>query len=162
LASSSSGFALEAFLASEEARGVAGASEEERREIASRLHEALGAVGRPLAKLGAGDVHGWLFHAVPEQFDPVDPLVPHVGPVLRALVEWSARTSGEKLERLRRELDGALPELEHALAHGHAHHHPDDDDEQPQEPYVRAAPKVGRNDPCPCGSGKKFKKCHGA
>jgi len=26
----------------------------------------------------------------------------------------------------------------------------------------RATPKVGRNDPCPCGSGKKFKKCHGA
>jgi preprotein translocase subunit SecA len=26
----------------------------------------------------------------------------------------------------------------------------------------RAAPKVGRNDPCPCGSGKKYKKCHGA
>ena len=25
---------------------------------------------------------------------------------------------------------------------------------------VRAAPKVGRNDPCPCGSGKKYKKCH--
>ena len=27
---------------------------------------------------------------------------------------------------------------------------------------VRAAAKVGRNDPCPCGSGKKYKKCHGA
>jgi preprotein translocase subunit SecA len=26
---------------------------------------------------------------------------------------------------------------------------------------VRAGPKVGRNDPCPCGSGKKFKHCHG-
>jgi uncharacterized protein len=26
----------------------------------------------------------------------------------------------------------------------------------------RAAPKVGRNDPCPCGSGRKFKHCHGA
>jgi preprotein translocase subunit SecA len=26
----------------------------------------------------------------------------------------------------------------------------------------RDASKVGRNDPCPCGSGKKFKKCHGA
>ena len=25
----------------------------------------------------------------------------------------------------------------------------------------REAPKVGRNDPCPCGSGKKYKKCHG-
>ena len=28
-------------------------------------------------------------------------------------------------------------------------------------PVVREAPKVGRNDPCPCGSGKKYKKCHG-
>ncbi len=27
---------------------------------------------------------------------------------------------------------------------------------------VRSGPKVGRNDPCPCGSGKKYKKCHGA
>ena len=27
---------------------------------------------------------------------------------------------------------------------------------------VHAGPKVGRNDPCPCGSGKKYKKCHGA
>jgi len=26
---------------------------------------------------------------------------------------------------------------------------------------VREAPKIGRNDPCPCGSGKKYKKCHG-
>ena len=29
-------------------------------------------------------------------------------------------------------------------------------------PVRRDAPKVGRNDPCPCGSGKKFKKCCGA
>jgi preprotein translocase subunit SecA len=29
-----------------------------------------------------------------------------------------------------------------------------------QDP-VRVGPKVGRNDPCPCGSGKKFKACHG-
>jgi SEC-C motif domain protein len=29
------------------------------------------------------------------------------------------------------------------------------------KPIVREEPKVGRNDPCPCGSGKKFKKCHG-
>jgi preprotein translocase subunit SecA len=27
---------------------------------------------------------------------------------------------------------------------------------------ARAGQKVGRNDPCPCGSGKKYKKCHGA
>ena len=29
-------------------------------------------------------------------------------------------------------------------------------------PVTREAPKVGRNDPCPCGSGRKFKKCCGA
>jgi yecA family protein len=28
-----------------------------------------------------------------------------------------------------------------------------------QQPYERETPKVGRNDPCPCGSGKKYKKC---
>jgi preprotein translocase subunit SecA len=28
-------------------------------------------------------------------------------------------------------------------------------------PFVRAMPKVGRNEPCPCGSGRKFKHCHG-
>jgi SEC-C motif-containing protein len=33
---------------------------------------------------------------------------------------------------------------------------------QAQPPAVRSAPKVGRNDPCPCGSGKKYKKCCGA
>ena len=27
--------------------------------------------------------------------------------------------------------------------------------------FVRQGPKVGRNEPCPCGSGKKFKQCHG-
>lgn len=27
------------------------------------------------------------------------------------------------------------------------------------EPYRRAEPRIGRNDPCPCGSGRKFKKC---
>jgi preprotein translocase subunit SecA len=28
-------------------------------------------------------------------------------------------------------------------------------------PFVRAGAKVGRNDPCPCGSGRKYKQCHG-
>jgi SEC-C motif-containing protein len=31
----------------------------------------------------------------------------------------------------------------------------------PPPPVVRQGPKAGRNDPCPCGSGKKFKKCCG-
>ena len=31
----------------------------------------------------------------------------------------------------------------------------------PDKPYVRGKPKIGRNEPCPCGSGKKYKQCHG-
>lgn len=30
-----------------------------------------------------------------------------------------------------------------------------------REPYVKTEPEIGRNDPCPCGSGKKYKKCCG-
>ena len=47
--------------------------------------------------------------------------------------------------------------------------HPDEDGDEdeeeagpPQQPFQREEPKVGRNDPCPCGSGKKYKKCCGA
>jgi preprotein translocase subunit SecA len=40
--------------------------------------------------------------------------------------------------------------------------HTNKDDESPAKPVQREQPKVGRNELCPCGSGKKFKKCHGA
>ncbi len=36
-----------------------------------------------------------------------------------------------------------------------------DGEVQGHETYYRESPKVGRNDPCPCGSGKKYKKCCG-
>ena len=32
----------------------------------------------------------------------------------------------------------------------------------PAAPFVRGERKVGRNEPCPCGSGRKYKHCHGA
>jgi len=36
-----------------------------------------------------------------------------------------------------------------------------DDVATAEQPFIREGHKVGRNDPCPCGSGKKFKQCHG-
>ncbi|MGH7756013.1 MAG: preprotein translocase subunit SecA, partial [Vulcanimicrobiaceae bacterium] len=51
---------------------------------------------------------------------------------------------------------GPAPGSEHSRAL-----HTNRDDGEPRKP-VRAAEKVGRNDLCPCGSGKKFKRCHGA
>ena len=62
-----------------------------------------------------------------------------------------------------------MPDHDHDHEHAHEHvHGPDCDHDHDHEhahartPYVREEPKIGRNDPCPCGSGKKFKKCHGA
>ncbi|HVR46274.1 MAG TPA: preprotein translocase subunit SecA [Candidatus Binatia bacterium] len=40
--------------------------------------------------------------------------------------------------------------------------HTNKDDESPAKPMQREQPKVGRNEMCPCGSGKKYKRCHGA
>ena len=36
-----------------------------------------------------------------------------------------------------------------------------EDEQEKHQPFVRQGSKVGRNDPCPCGSGKKYKQCHG-
>ncbi|HJQ73771.1 MAG TPA: preprotein translocase subunit SecA [Gaiellaceae bacterium] len=54
----------------------------------------------------------------------------------------------------RRQRQAARVTLSHG-GHGHA------DEPQKVETVRRDAEKVGRNDPCPCGSGKKYKKCHG-
>ena len=150
------------FLDSDEAASLADVPENARDSVARRLFAALSEVGTPLEKLGASEVHGWLLHCVPDEFRPRDPLGKHVVPVLRALLDWSERTAGRKLETVRRACESLVPELEEALVSGHAHHHHDDDGHAPETPYVRETPKVGRNDPCPCGSGKKFKKCHSA
>jgi len=54
---------------------------------------------------------------------------------------------------------------EHAEAHSAFEEEPqampEEQEEASEQPYIRAGQKVGRNDPCPCGSGKKYKQCHG-
>ncbi len=55
-----------------------------------------------------------------------------------------------------RQLRTSKPELVHET-----NGMPDEELQEKQQP-VRAEQKIGRNDPCPCGSGKKFKNCHGA
>ena len=48
------------------------------------------------------------------------------------------------------------PDCDHDHGPDHGHDHG-----PAPEPVRRTEPKVGRNDPCPCASGKKFKKCCG-
>ncbi|MBD3244209.1 MAG: hypothetical protein GF331_26695, partial [Chitinivibrionales bacterium] len=50
----------------------------------------------------------------------------------------------------------------HEIGHFHKLHaawYYEDGEMVKPKPVVRETPKVGRNDPCPCGSGKKYKKC---
>ena len=66
------------------------------------------------------------------------------------------KTDMSKMHQQKRELDSRGVE---EIPQGNDYHYPSNVAVK-QEP-VRVAPKVGRNDPCPCGSGKKFKHCHG-
>jgi preprotein translocase subunit SecA len=76
----------------------------------------------------------------------------------------------------REEIDAAEEQLAHAhvenVHYQHADFNPDaapeellaptaTADDHRSQTMVNAVPKVGRNDPCPCGSGKKYKQCHG-
>ena len=60
------------------------------------------------------------------------------------------------------QLHGAEEDVEQfgAMKQSDAGHNPSDGALEPQAPIV-SQDEIGRNDPCPCGSGKKFKKCHG-
>ena len=50
---------------------------------------------------------------------------------------------------------------EEALDEAGDHEDHDEQRLEKHQPFVRQGGKVGRNDPCPCGSGKKYKQCHG-
>jgi preprotein translocase subunit SecA len=75
----------------------------------------------------------------------------------RQVVERGAanKSEDENDEAAAEGTQGAKP------ARGRAAQRPGEGDAAKAEPIRRDRPKVGRNDPCPCGSGKKYKKCHG-
>ena len=70
--------------------------------------------------------------------------------------------------QIRSEADVAAAEAPH-VPENVQYHHADYDEalastdnaESEHKPFVRGGEKIGRNDPCPCGSGKKYKQCHG-
>jgi SEC-C motif domain protein len=107
----------------------------------------------------------------PDTRDDVDP---------EATRDWAGRTEWLKLEVLDTKAGGETDdagEVEFIARfrdeRGREHNHHErstfvrregqwyykDGTIQRQTPITRATPKVGRNEPCPCGSGKKYKKC---
>ena len=79
-------------------------------------------------------------------------------------VQIQRQDEAAAIEQRRRE-EAAREKLafQHAAApsmQGEAQEEQADEPAVPQT-YTRDQPKVGRNEPCPCGSGKKYKNCHG-
>ena len=64
----------------------------------------------------------------------------------------------EAMEAQRRRVNEEKMQFQHAEAAALGQTAAEEDNSQP---YVREGRKVGRNEPCPCGSGKKYKQCHG-
>ena len=94
--------------------------------------------------------------------------------VISILAKVQVPSQEEMLEmeqRLRaRQADDATVKYIHPAAQEEAERSADKSGGQParqpvntasEQPFVRTGKKVGRNEPCPCGSGKKFKQCHG-
>ncbi len=68
----------------------------------------------------------------------------------------------DAIEEQRRQSDSAqVRTYSHEEINALAEEEAESVDGQAVEPFVRDGAKVGRNDPCPCGSGKKYKHCHG-
>lgn len=72
-------------------------------------------------------------------------------------VQIRAPEDVEAVEEQRRKADAVTMEFQHE----EAEHIGGEVPERPAGPVFRDADKIGRNDPCPCGSGKKYKQCHG-
>lgn len=152
--------ALAAFMDSPE-RGALPHPEEDVRRIAGRfLTVCYDDMGIEPKRLDGHDMHGALGHVLPGKFKRGEELAESVPDVLRAYIAHleNSEVLANAFE-LKNGFESTIDEFLHTVRtgtnpHGHGH-------EAPQDPFEHKAPKTGRNDPCFCGSGKKFKKCHG-
>ena len=119
-------------------------------------------VGKEPHALSGGDLHGVLGHLLPGEFKRRDPKAEHVPAVLAAYIEFLIATHADAdADALRHGFESTIGEFLETVRTGTNPHHHHHHGEAPQETVTRDGAKIGRNDPCPCGSGKKYKKCHG-
>ena len=151
---------LAAYLDSSQALALATIEPAKQRKIVetflSICYDDLGSEPR---LLDGHDVHTALGHILPGRLARKDPLAEHVPVVLEAyfahLKETAMVPNAFEIEASLRATTEEFLETVRTGHNAHHGHHPK------QAPVVHKAPKLGRNDPCSCGSGKKFKKCHG-
>jgi hypothetical protein len=151
-----------AFLDSGQARRIEVASTADIRTIAQRfLQVCYQELGKAPRLLDGEELRTALCERLPRHFGTKDPLAAAVPEVLEAFLRWLDDTAVVTNHfELRLALDAHGDAFLAAVQSGAAHRDGVAITETGKT-FVHRADKTGRNDPCPCGSGKKWKKCCG-
>lgn len=151
---------LAAFLDSAPAAALEGVTVEEVRKVAKIfLHACYEDVGKKPKLLDGHDVHAIVGHILPGHLKKKDPVAEKVPGILDAFVDHLEQSEVvPQIFEIRQSLDQTTTEFLETVRTGTNPHH---GHRMPEKPFVHGAEKLGRNDPCSCGSGKKYKKCHG-
>ena len=120
------------------------------------LDACYGDVGVRPDLLDAEHLREVLLEILPRRLDPKSPISARAPEIVRALLdhlfEQKANANAWTLDAV---FDDARTHFAARLAAGRGR----EQRAESPEPLKRPGSKLGRNDPCPCGSGKKFKKC---
>jgi len=148
-----------AFLDSPRA-AVEGVSPDDVRKVARMfVHACFEDLGKKPKLLDGQDIHAIVGHILPGHLKKKDPLAEHVPAILNAYIDHLEETQVvPQIFEVRQGLDQTTLEFLETVRTGTNPHH---GHRMPEKPFVHGAEKLGRNDPCSCGSGKKYKKCHG-
>jgi hypothetical protein len=150
-----------AFLDSHEAAALDGVPRAEQRRLCEHFFAACYLdLGKKPALLDGHDVEQLLRELLPGRLSPRDRGAAHLGVLLGALfAHVRANAALIHAFEIERALDEHLDACVDAISSGR---NASAQLATNAKPVVYGAQKLGRNDPCSCGSGKKYKKCHGA
>jgi hypothetical protein len=150
---------LAAFLDADGVRVLTAPRAEVRRIAEAFLTVCYDELGKLPRLLDGQDVQQAVGELLPGRLAPRDPAAEHVAPTLEAFFDHLEATQVvSQAFEVRSALPAACRRCHEAVASGR---NAERQVAAPAKPFVHGAAKLGRNDPCSCGSGKKFKKCHG-
>jgi len=95
-----------------------------------------------------------------QMFSDMLDAIKHEVATVMSKIQIRSEEDAEAVEAQRRAHEGQM-EFQHADSSAMQQDNEQQAQEEHTQPFVREGKKVGRNEPCPCGSGKKYKQCHG-